>query len=202
MTEPIAKVRSRWQFPLWVFLAVPAVCALAMVLWPMLRSNWPMPGDRWKLESLWCSSPTRHEFWPPVGRWDSWGDDLVKLARVSGPCPEHQRHFGQSWWVTPDDAIHDQSNSHYDAGGDTLPLPIGARLRLPTLLKALPPSDPLAGPINRVLVAFPLRGVWVVRQYRDDAVPREIIDLAKAIGAAGFIPETPKDVTLDRGDQP
>ncbi len=68
MTEPILKVRSRWQVSLWVFLAIPAVCALAMVLWPMLRSNWPMPGDRWKLESAWCSSPIRHEFWPPVGR--------------------------------------------------------------------------------------------------------------------------------------
>lgn len=53
--------------------------------------------------------------------------------------------------------------------------------RLPALLRALPPSDPAAHPTNRVIVAFPVDGRWIVRSYRNDAVPKEVEDLRKAL---------------------
>jgi hypothetical protein len=182
MTEPISKARRRWRFPVWALMLVPVACA-PVFLWLAQRNRVP-PVARGEREHDWTANPLNTEFYPKEGAWVASGDDLVKLARVEGPWDG--RYYGKSWWVTPDGMIHYMWHYPDDAGGDTVPAPAEALVRLPGLLGKLPPSDPAAGPKDRVLIAFPVKGRWVVRAYHRKALPKEVNDLAKALKAQDF----------------
>lgn len=193
MDEAAPRTRRRWQFRIGALLALPVLCAPAF-FWLAMRNRVP-PVERWEREYRWCSNPLG-PFWPAEGEWVSGGDELVKLARVNGPWDG--RHRGQSWCLTPDGMVRSQWHIGIDAGGDDLPAPAAGLAKLPALLRALPPSDPAAGPTNRVLVALPVGGYWTVRSYRRDALPKEVIALAEALDAKDFLPrkeETPGGAT-------
>jgi hypothetical protein len=81
----------------------------------------------------------------------------------------------------PDGTIHYTINVYIDEYGSRGRIRPENRARLPALLQALPPSDPAAPRANRTIVAFPAAGRWVVRSYRNNAVPKAVRDLEKAL---------------------
>ncbi|HEV3121745.1 MAG TPA: hypothetical protein VGY53_07575 [Isosphaeraceae bacterium] len=183
MTTPNTNSRRLWRFRVWALMLVPVACA-PVFLWLAQRNRVP-PVERGEREHHWTLDPLNTEFEPKEGTRVASGDDLVKLARVEGPWGSG-RYYGTCWYVTPDAMLHYQWHNPDDAGGDTVPAPAEGLARLPALLRKLPPTDPAAGPKDRLLVAFPSNGRWVVRTYRRDALPKEVDDLAKALNAQGF----------------
>lgn len=178
MTEPITYDRRHWRFSLWSLMFAPVVCALLFAGFSWLNRIPPL--DRHARERRWCARPSS-EFWPKHGAPVVKGDDLVKMARVAGPW-ENGRDYGQSSWVTPDGVIHEEWLNSWDGGGNATLLSPRDLVRLLSLLWDLPPSDPGAMSGNRVHVAFPVKGLWVVRTYRRDSVPSEVDELSKALG--------------------
>jgi hypothetical protein len=160
-------------------MAVPIASAL-LFSWLALLNRIP-PLDWRDQERQWCADPLS-EFSPKEGTSVRQGDDLVKLARVSRFWQDG-RYYGQSSRVTPAGRIHEEALTPFDRReGEREFTSPGDLVRLLSLLSYLPPSDPDAKPGNRVLVAFPVKGRWVVRVYCGDAVPKEVNDLTKALG--------------------
>ena len=121
------------------------------------------------------------EFWPREDCPAPPGADLVRIAVVHGP--EAGFLFGDVWSVTSGGILRAEYRDSCDAWSCQAPVPAEALARLPALLEALPPSDPAPPPANRVYVAFPVKGLWVVRKYRRDPLPRQVADLAHAVKA-------------------
>ena len=61
------------------------------------------------------------------------------------------------------------------------PVSTAGLAKLHTLLRKLPPSDRLAGR-RQLLVAFQHKGLWVVRVYKREKTPKEVVDLALTVG--------------------
>ncbi|MGP0063546.1 MAG: hypothetical protein ACLQGP_08110 [Isosphaeraceae bacterium] len=170
----------RVRFTLRQLMALIVVIGVVLTTWLALRSRVP-PVDPRKREEDWCSMPLHEGFWPKQGTSVSERDRiLVKLARVIGPWQDG-KYYGQSWWVTPNGMVNYELRSATLVGEGANPAPKEGLATLPALLKALPPSDPTAGLKDRVLVAFPINGRYVVRIYRHSALPSPVDDIAEAL---------------------
>jgi hypothetical protein len=177
MTEPVSTARRRWQVPLWVLLIVPAACA--PVFYYLATRDRISPDERVERQRLWVTNTIKREFSPRDGEHVGAGDMLVILgwAHYKGGY----QYDAESRWLMPDRTIHYERNVGLDAwNGDGL-VPEDNLARLPSLLRALPPSDPAVPPSNRVVVAYPVDERWVVRNYRKDAIPKAFEDLVKAL---------------------
>jgi hypothetical protein len=180
VTERISNARRHWQFSVSSLMAALVAPAL-LFSWLALLNRVP-PLDRRDQECQWCADPLS-EFSPKEGTSVRQGDDLMKLARVFRAWQDG-RYYGQSSWVTPAGMVHEEALTPFDhwCDRDTAFTSPGNVMGLLSLLWDLPPSDPGAKPGNCLRVAFPVKGRWAVRVYRCDAVPKEVIELTKALG--------------------
>ena len=142
--------------------------------------------EPWERDYRWSFMPLRDdEFWPKQGELVRAEDRLlVKLARVNGPWDGE--YYGQSWRVTADGTVHFTMHSGSDTGASKDPAPPEGLARLPQLLRALPLSDSAVRSEDRILVAFPVGGRYVVRTYDRSAVPTEVEAIARAIKATMY----------------
>jgi hypothetical protein len=176
MTQPKPHFRARLHFRLWVLLAVPIVCAPLFLLVAMSQRVSPET-----IEDQWIQNP-ESKFAIEEGDPAGWGDDLLYVAFVSRAAGSDQRVI---WSLKPGNMLHFRVRGN-DAWTGTKPVKPGVSARLPGVLKKLPPSVPPADPRNRVVVAFPVSGRWVVRSYPYPG-PEEYDDLKKAL----FPPDDP-----------
>jgi hypothetical protein len=176
MTQAATHFGASLRFRLWVLLAMPIVCA-PVFLW--IAMNQRVSPET--IEDQWIQhAETKFaiEEGDPVG----WGDNLLYVASVSqGVASDHR----VIWSLKPGNMLRFRVRGN-DAWDGTKPVKPGLSTRLSGVLQKLPPSVPPADPGNRVVVAFPASGRWVVRSYPYPG-PKEYDDLKNAV----FPPDNP-----------
>jgi hypothetical protein len=188
MTEGVSAARRWWQVPFRALLLVPVACAPVFYYFAMRDRI--SPDERVERQHRWVVHARTAEFSPRDGERVEPGDMLVILAEVTdrksyvvggGNDRGGYGYYARSRWLMPDGMIHFTWNMRLDANDGRVFARADNLAKLPTLLRVLPPSDPAAKVEDRVIVAFPVDGRWVVRTYSGAAVPKEVLDLHEAL---------------------
>lgn len=175
MTDSQERQRQWPRIGLRFLLAIPV--AFALLFYVILERIRVPPEQRRSVEYKWVRDPLKARFYPAEDSQVRPGDPILKVARIITSRSAH------SWLVMDGGIIRDDWYYGFDAGGNDEMPPANPEglARLPRYLKRLPPSDLAANSPNSLIIAFPSAGVWVVRRYRLDAVPKEADDIAKAL---------------------
>ena len=110
MTQPAPQFRGRMQFPLWVLLVLPLVCAPLFLLIATSRTSLPAPEE---IEEGWIDYPSR-EFPIKDGAPADRADILGHVAFV---------RFGHRtiWSLRPEGKLHVRVHTGFDTWNETKP---------------------------------------------------------------------------------
>jgi hypothetical protein len=170
MTQPSSRFRVRFQFPLWVLLALPVACAFLLLVLSRSGLSPTALADKWIYHL---------EFPIKDGDWLGGGGNLGFVALVTGPdnVGTYYRVFNS---VQRDGVLRCYIHTGTDSWIDDKTVPPAFPAQLAALLPKLPPSVRPGDPRNCVVVAFSVNWRWVVRTYPYPG-PKEFNDLMNAL---------------------